>query len=341
MLRRKKISIAEETRAYAKLKQEVKQTGILDRAYGYYASVTTIAIGGFFVSFYQLYSANSALSLLLWSGILVFFMVQIGGIMHDAGHRAICSSVKMNDFFGHMCAGILGMPFGDWKMTHNKHHAHPNQEDEDPDIELPFISLTKERYNSRRGIEKLLRPYQAYLWYPIGSFVSFTKRLYGIKYFQGNTSIKTWWHVILYVLGLFVWFALPFVLFDLQKALIIFWATNLLFGFYLANIFAPNHKGMPQLKKGTTLSFLQHQVTTSRNIHGSFLTDILYIGLNYQIEHHLFPHCPRNKLKLLTPYVKNICRKMGLSYTAVGIVGSNKILLSELHHITKSTEHSH
>lgn len=331
-----KVEIAKGIRSYAKLKTEVKRSSILDRAYGYYTSIIIICLGGFFVSFFMLYTSNSVMLLLFWSFVLVFFMVQIGGLMHDAGHRAICKTIRMNDFFGHIFASILGMPFGDWRTTHNKHHAHPNQEDEDPDIELPFISLTKERYDARKGIEKLLRPYQAYLWYPIGSLVSFTKRLYGIKYFQRNINSKTWWHVVFYVLGLFVWFVLPFVLFDLQKALIIFWATNLLFGFYLANIFAPNHKGMPQLKKGTKLSFLEHQVTTSRNIHGSLLTDILYIGLNYQIEHHLFPNCPRNKLKLLTPHVKKLCRAMGLSYTAVGIVASNKILLSELHEITRS-----
>jgi delta8-fatty-acid desaturase len=60
------------------------------------------------------------------------------------------------------------------------------------------------------------------------------------------------------------------------------------------------------------------------------------IGLNYQIEHHLFTHCPRNKLKLLTPYVKRICKKYGLEYTDVGIVETNKIILRELNEVALS-----
>ena len=57
--------------------------------------------------------------------------------------------------------------------------------------------------------------------------------------------------------------------------------------------FAPNHKGMPVLSAGHTLDFLRKQVLTSRNIRGGWFVDILLGGLNYQIEHHLFPSMPR------------------------------------------------
>lgn len=104
------------------------------------------------------------------------------------------------------------------------------------------------------------------------------------------------------------------------------------------NIFAPNHKGMPQLPKDIKISFMEHQIMTTRNIYGHWLTDFVYLGLNYQIEHHLFPNCPRNKLKLITPYVEDICRKMNLEFTRVSVLESNKIILSELNRIAKTAE---
>ncbi|OEV25008.1 delta fatty acid desaturase, partial [Streptomyces nanshensis] len=64
------------------------------------------------------------------------------------------------------------------------------------------------------------------------------------------------------------------------------------FGVYLGSIFAPNHKGMPTLKGDERPDFLRRQVLTSRNVRGGPLTDLALGGLNYQIEHHLFPSMP-------------------------------------------------
>ena len=57
--------------------------------------------------------------------------------------------------------------------------------------------------------------------------------------------------------------------------------------------FAPNHKGMPTIAPEEELDFLRRQVLTSRNVRGGLLTDFALGGLNYQIEHHLFPSMPR------------------------------------------------
>ena len=91
---------------------------------------------------------------------------------------------------------------------------------------------------------------------------------------------------------------------------------------------------MPEVKKGTKLSFLEQQITTSRNVKGGLITDTLLVGLNYQIEHHLFTNCPRNKLKLITPFVKEICNDLNLQYTSVNFTESNKIIIKELHSVS-------
>ncbi len=242
----------------------------------------------------------------------------------------------MNDLCGQICATLLAMCYDDWKIGHNKHHAHPNQEGQDPDIELPF-SFTEDRYKGKKGLIGFIRKHQVYLYFPLGSFTWLFTRTTGVKFYIKEFQMKNLWKTLLFALGIFFWFILPFLVFDFKKAFLLFVVVNPLVGLYLFNIFAPNHKGMPQLAKNVHLSFMEQQILTSRNIHGNWLTDFIYMGLNYQIEHHLFPNTPRNKLKLITPYVVEFCKKQNLEFTRVSVLETNKIILSQLHKISLSS----
>ncbi len=94
-----------------------------------------------------------------------------------------------------------------------------------------------------------------------------------------------------FLLGTLFLLYLSFLLYRLNfwQSLLFILIHQALFGLYMSSIFAPNHKGMPVLNKESRLGFLQRQVLTTRNVKGGPLTDFLYGGLNYQIEHHLFP----------------------------------------------------
>jgi fatty acid desaturase len=95
-----------------------------------------------------------------------------------------------------------------------------------------------------------------------------------------------------------------------------------LFGLYLGISFAPNHKGMPILDAADQSGFLRRQVLTSRNVKGSWLTDLALGGLNYQIEHHLFPSMPRANLRRAQPIVRDYCRQLALPYCEASFIGS-------------------
>ncbi len=137
--------------------------------------------------------------------------------------------------------------------------------------------------------------------------------------------------------GIAFLFVLPFVVFSPLKAIFVFSLIHVTSGLYLANLFAPNHKGMPQLSSDTVMSFLKQQVITSRDIKGGLVTDLALVGLNYQIEHHLFPTCPRNKLKLLTPYVQDVCQRLNLEFRTVGLIETNKMILRDLRAVAQAT----
>jgi fatty acid desaturase len=104
-----------------------------------------------------------------------------------------------------------------------------------------------------------------------------------------------------------------------------------LFGLYLGCAFAPNHKGMPTLTDADELDFLRRQVLTSRNVRGSWPVDWLLGGLNYQIEHHLFPNMPRPNLRRAQPLIRAFCQDHGLLYAEASLVGSYAQALRHLH----------
>lgn len=331
------VPIAEGTKAYAQLRAIVIKEGILDRDYRFYAFMITLIVASFLFCVYQLFHTTSLLGMVLWSALIAFWMVQfVGTNLHDGGHRAIFKSTWANDIIGTVSSCMFGMDFSQWKLKHNQHHAHPNQEGSDPDIDIPVLSFTAERYKSKTGMMKLLSKYQVFLYYLLGLFVFATFRIRGYVYFFTHFRPSLLPEMILCFAGSLLWFAGPFFIFDMQKAIIFSVVANAFTGIYMFNIFAPNHKGMPHFAKGTKLSFLEHQVVTSRNIRGNWFNDFVYIGLNYQIEHHLFPNCPRNKFKLITPHLKKICAQLNLEYSVVGPLELNKALLSDLYAISKT-----
>jgi fatty acid desaturase len=94
--------------------------------------------------------------------------------------------------------------------------------------------------------------------------------------------------------------------------------------------FAPNHKGMPVLTADDELDYLRRQVLTSRNIRGGRWVDFLLGGLNYQIEHHLFPNMPRPNLRRSQHLIRQFCHQHGVSYTDATLFGSYRQVLRHL-----------
>lgn len=325
------IALLDGKKAYSELRRKVKEAGILDRSYRYYAFLTAFALAGFLFCAYQLVVASVLPLIVVWGVLFTVLAVQIGGLMHDAGHRAIAKSPRMNDWLGRLYSVFIALSYSNWAFRHNLHHARTNQEG-DPDVDIPLLSFTREKLLQKSGLEAALVRYQAFLFYPLLSLGGFAQRGGDFKYLMHEKLPKGfYWESIVFVLGLMAWYGAPFMIFDLPKALAVFIVVNFTSGFYMSNIFAPNHKGMPQLSKDANISFMEQQIMTSRNVAGNWLLDFLYIGLNYQIEHHLFPNCPRNKLKLITPYVVEICQRMQLEYTRVSLWESNRAILAELH----------
>jgi fatty acid desaturase len=106
-----------------------------------------------------------------------------------------------------------------------------------------------------------------------------------------------------------------------------------LFGMFMVSIFAPNHKAMPVLARESQLDFLRRQVLTSRNVSAHPITDFWYGGLNYQIEHHLFPRLPRNKLREAQQIIRSFCGDHSIAYHETSVLQSYREILQHLHEV--------
>lgn len=324
-----RLTLQEGAEAYRILKAKLTEEGVFQPAYLYYFSLSISLFIIFFVLLYLLTITRSLLLFLFLTVAFSFITIQIAGLVHDAGHRAIFRSTAANTIFGHFLGAFLGMGFEQWRVKHNAHHAHSNDED-DPDIHLPVISLNREIAQEKKGISRFLVGYQHIIYYFLGTLVIFSTRLNNIYYIKKKFQPYFIWHIPVYIAGLAVWYTFPFFLFGFSRGLLFLIISNALEGIYMFQVFAPNHKGMPYIKKDVKFSFIEQQVRTSRNLYANPITDFVYLGLNYQIEHHLFPGCPRNKLHKTQKLVQKTCKKLGLEYTQVGIIETNRIILSEL-----------
>jgi fatty acid desaturase len=109
------------------------------------------------------------------------------------------------------------------------------------------------------------------------------------------------------------------------------------FGLYMGASFAPNHVGMPIVPRNAKLDFLNKQVRTARNVYGGWWMTALMGGLNYQIEHHLFPSIPRPRLADARPrladarkLVRKHCQTLDVPYTETSLIKAWAIVIAYL-----------
>jgi fatty acid desaturase len=117
------------------------------------------------------------------------------------------------------------------------------------------------------------------------------------------------------------------------KASAFFGIQMAIFGLALGGSFAPNHKGMPIVPADMKVDFLRRQVAMSRNIRGGMMTDFAMGGLNYQIEHHLFPSMPRPNLASAQPIIREYCNVHEVPYTETGLFESYGIVIRYLNQV--------
>ncbi|WP_460363202.1 fatty acid desaturase family protein [Actinocorallia lasiicapitis] len=251
---------------------------------------------------------------------LAIGFVQTGFIAHDSGHKQISTVRGKSQFIGRIHMNLLlGVAYGWWINHHNRHHSDPNNLDKDPDTIRRQVIFAVDEMEAKAGtpFKRFVIRFQSVMFFVLLGQEAVRLRRSGVQAARAGRLPTPLLELGLCVLHLAAYVTIVFWAMPPLKAVLFILIHQILFGLYLGGVFAPNHKGMVVYRNDTELDWLHRQVLTSRNIKSSLLTDFAFGGLNYQIEHHLFPSMPRVALRKARPIVLAYCREHGLPYREV------------------------
>jgi fatty acid desaturase len=326
---------------FAPLLRRVRQEGLLAPRRAWYAR----ALAGNLLAVAALVAGVIAIGpswQVLWlAPALALASARSAFIGHDACHSQITRNRRASRVIGLIHGNLLvGMSQHWWNDKHSRHHANPNHLDKDPDVAADVLVWTQRQAVGRTGLRHWITRYQAWLFFPLTTLEGFALKVAGFSAVlsQGGRRQPRAARVVeglTLVVHLAAYLTLLLTSMTPVQALAFVLIHQMLFGLHLGMAFAPNHKGMemPDGTVGSDWGHLHRQVLTSRNVRGGPVTDWLLGGLNYQIEHHLFPSMPRAHLRRAQPLVREHCLRLGVPYTETGAIESYRQALAHLHRV--------
>lgn len=301
-----------------------------------------------------LYAPSSLPAIIIAGVIMALFWQQCGWLAHDFLHHQVFNKRMWNNAMGILVGNIFqGFSVSWWKDKHNRHHAVPNVTDApsggDPDISTTPILFWSEKLVERDHLEDLPRwmlRNQAILYWPILCMARTSWLLQSIQ-FQMQPRNPHFTSAILYIselAGLFVHYALYFLLVariamtgSLWTALLFHVVSQACGGLFLGVVFSVGHNAMDVFTEAEmrSLDFIRLQVRTTRNVNPHWFTDWFCGGLNYQVEHHIFPSIPRHHLPALSRMFREFCLKHSIPYTSETLIKGTESVCGLLKSVSK------
>ncbi|MFF8451934.1 fatty acid desaturase family protein [Streptomyces leeuwenhoekii] len=316
---------------FAELSRRIADAGLLRRRPLYYTvrfAAVALALAAGVAAFLAL--GNSWAQLFVAAALAVVFG-QLGLAAHDLAHRQVFTRRRPSEAGGLLVANVLlGMSYGWWMNKHTRHHAHPNHEGKDPDVAPDILVWSRRQARRAKGLPRFVGKHQAALFFPLLTLEGLNLSFSSFKALRSPSMKRPVLEGTLLAAHFVLYFGGLFAVLPAGKALAFIAVHQGLFGIYLGSVFAPNHKGMPMIEEGTRLDFLRRQVLTSRNVRGGVLVDAFMGGLNYQIEHHLFPSMPTPALGRAQIITERYCAELGVPYHQTGLLASHREALRHL-----------
>lgn len=298
---------------YGELKALVKEAGLLAKQPWYYAwrvPATVLALIPSFLGVIYLDDIWWHVLNACYTGIVYN---QIVFVAHDALHHQIFGD-RRDWYLCYPMLPFMGISASWWAYTHNRHHGRPNERNFDPSIGFDYLAFSDIEAARKTGFARTAVKYQGYYFLLLMILYPFLMKFSSLIFLKRNFSKKIVFESALYLVHfpLYVWFLFTFLSPGEAAAFIV--VHQCMFGLCLFSVFGPNHIGQIVLPEDHQYDYLEQQVITSQNVQAGLLTDFWFGGLNHQIEHHLFPTVPRNRLKYVRPIVQKYCEEHGVPY---------------------------
>lgn len=309
------------------VKNKIKKTGDW-RLYSKTLILVSVAIAIY--ALLMLTPVNHPLLALLLCMTLGFTLASIGfSVMHDANHGSYSTKPLLNDFLG-LSLNTMGASSYFWKQKHNIiHHTYTNVDGIDDDIaKSPIIrQCESQKWVPAHKVQYLyLLPVYSLstiFWIFIMDFTKyFSRKIYTTDAWKMSTKnhIVFWVTKILYLI---FYIALPIMVWGFLPWLMGYLALNAVMGLTLSLVFQLAHvventefEYVPlDETKHIELAWAEHQMKTTSNFAmGNKVISWFVGGLNYQIEHHLFPKVSHIHYPAISKILMQKCKEFNLPY---------------------------
>lgn len=290
------------------------------------------------------------LVMLMWV-LMGFGMSGIGlSIMHDANHMSYSKHKSVNFILGYLI-NFLGAYHENWKIQHNMlHHAFTNVNGFDEDINTPIMRFSP--HQKRRKYFRFQLYYAPFIyglmtlyWFVPKDFLSLARyNKSKLLEKKGQSLYKNLVHLIfnkVWYLGLLLVLPMIVVALPWWQTLLGFLMMHYISGMVLTLIFQPAHVieetafFEPDEHGSVENNWAIHQMKTTSNFaNGSMLFSWFIGGLNYQIEHHLFPNICHVHYRNIAAIVKETAEEYNIPYlqhkTFYGALKSHFVMIDQL-----------
>ncbi|KAE9615517.1 hypothetical protein Lal_00018389 [Lupinus albus] len=334
----KDFKVSEVSKDYRKLASEFSKLGLFDKKeHVTFCTLASVAVM-FLIVLYGVLRCTSVWAHLGSGMLLGLLWMQSAYVGHDSGHHVVMVNSGFNKLAQLLSGNCLtGISIAWWKWTHNAHHIACNSLDYDPDLQhMPvfavsssfFKSITSKFYDRVLKFDFLARfliSYQHWSFYPVMIVARVNLYLQTFLLLFSRRSVPDRAMNIIGILVFWTWF--PLLVSSLPN-----WPERVMFVLasfavcsiqhlqFCLNHFAANvYVGAPSGN-----DWFEKQTNGTLDISCSTWMDWFFGGLQFQLEHHLFPRLPRCQLRKISPLVIDLCKKHNLPYRSLSFWEANQ-----------------
>ncbi|RKO98759.1 hypothetical protein CXG81DRAFT_15487 [Caulochytrium protostelioides] len=338
--------------AYRALHADLTREGFFAPTYGFYVReflkcgmLLALAVAALVwgPASYVTYTASALAMAALWH--------QAAFIAHDIGHQELTGRVETDRLVGILLADLCGgLSLGWWKHNHNVHHVETNDPEHDPDIQhLPFFAVTTRLFNNLYssyynrvmpfdGVARAFVRHQHKLYHLVLSFGRFNLYVQGFRYLLGPwaphrgleltcLALFWLWFTTLLRTTLPTWPALLYYVW-LSHAATMFLHLQITLSHFGMNTDTPPNE-----------DFVSKVFRTTMDVACPPWMDWFHGGLQFQIEHHLFPRLPRARYRAVQPRAVALARQFGCEFHNYGFVEGNRVVLGVMGEVARQVGH--
>jgi len=320
------------TKEFNELRVQFKKEGMFDPSYAHIAYRIGELLAMHLVGFWLLSAGYIASAI----AILGLAQGRCGWFMHEGGHGSLTGKLPIDIAIQVISYGTgCGMSAAFWRNQHNKHHATPQKVGHDVDLDtLPLVMFHSSLKDGKQGkmVNKTWISLQGYLFAPLTTLIvtlSWQLILHPRHSFRTGRYHELAAMAVRYGIVGCVGVQLDYTAMQVVGGYL---AYNWLASMYIFCNFAVSHTHLPVLQRDEDVSWVRYAADHTMNIKpGQFKwVDWWMSYLNYQIEHHLFPSMPQFNHPKISPRIKQLFKKHGVTYIEDSYTGAMKTTFNNL-----------